>query len=181
MAADRFIVVTGGPGSGKTSLIDALQAQGYARSIEAGRAIIQDQMMIDGPALPWKDPELFAEAMLIWEMRSYRMAQSMAGPVIFDRGVPDAIGYLRLLNRPIPSHFHEAARQFRYNPTVFIAPPWAEIFTQDRERKQSFEEACRTFEAMVAVYSACGYSLVELPLAPVQERLSFLKSHLKQP
>lgn len=35
---NRFVVITGGPGSGKTSLIEALQRAGYARSVEAGRA-----------------------------------------------------------------------------------------------------------------------------------------------
>ncbi|MGA3348907.1 MAG: AAA family ATPase [Candidatus Sulfotelmatobacter sp.] len=40
---ERFFVITGGPGSGKTTLIDALQQAGYARSIEAGRGAIQSR------------------------------------------------------------------------------------------------------------------------------------------
>ena len=83
----RFHVITGGPGSGKTSLIDALARAVHAHTVEAGRAIIQDQRAIDGPALPWRDPLAFAELMLSWELRSYRMAGAMAGPVFFDRGV----------------------------------------------------------------------------------------------
>ena len=51
---ERFHVVTGGPGSGKSTVIDALGRAGYARTIEAGRAIIEDQVAIDGPALPWR-------------------------------------------------------------------------------------------------------------------------------
>ena len=61
---ERFHVITGGPGSGKTSLIDALARAGHAHTVEAGRAIIQDQRAIDGPALPWRDPLAFAELML---------------------------------------------------------------------------------------------------------------------
>ena len=85
----RFFVVTGGPGSGKSSLIDRLQRNGYAGSVEAGRGIIQDQVIVGGIALPWSEPMLFAELMLCWEMRSYHIAQNAAGPVFFDRGVPD--------------------------------------------------------------------------------------------
>ena len=48
----RLFVVTGGPGSGKTTLIDALAQADCARSIEAGRGVIQDQVAIGGPALP---------------------------------------------------------------------------------------------------------------------------------
>ena len=62
--SDRFIIVTGGPGSGKSTLIDALAAAGFVRTIEAGRGVIQDQVAIGGNALPWQDPPAFAELML---------------------------------------------------------------------------------------------------------------------
>jgi len=73
---DHFHVITGGPGSGKTSLVDALAAEGFRHMPEAGRAIIQDQVDIGGTALPWDDRESFATLMLGWEMRSYREATS---------------------------------------------------------------------------------------------------------
>jgi predicted ATPase len=173
-AADRFFVVTGGPGSGKSTLIDALERGGYARSVEAGRAIIQAQVAIDGPALPWRDPALFAELMLSWEMRSYALAQEQSRPVFFDRGVPDVVGYLRLMNLPVPAHMERAATAYRYHRRVFIAPPWLEIFAQDRERKQDFAEAVRTYDAMVATYADFGYELIELPRAPVAARVDFV-------
>jgi len=114
----RPFVVTGGPGSGKTTLIDALAQAGCARSIEAGRGVIQDQMAVGGPALAWRDPKAFAELMLCWEMRSYHLAQEQAGPIFFDRGVPDVIGYLRMLGLPVPQHMEEAAAIFRYQRRV---------------------------------------------------------------
>lgn len=45
---ERFHVITGGPGSGKTSLLNALRSRGYNCSVEAGRGIIQDQVSIAG-------------------------------------------------------------------------------------------------------------------------------------
>ncbi len=168
---DRLFVITGGPGSGKSTLVEALAARGLCTMPEAGRAIIQDQVAIGGEALPWSDRRVFAELMLSWEMRSYRQALRVSGPVIFDRGVPDVLGYLRLSNLPIPSHVERAAHMFRYHPRVFIAPPWKEIFELDAERKQSFEEAQATYEAMVETYSGLGYELVPLALEPVEERV----------
>jgi len=174
-----FYILTGGPGSGKSSLIEALHRQGYTRSIEAGRGIIQDQVAIGGRALPWSDPLLFAELMLSWEMRSYRLARESSGPVFFDRGLPDVLGYLRLLNILAPEHMRKAAEIFRYNRAVFIAPPWREIFCQDRERKQDFDEAVRTYESMVATYTALDYELVEVPRLPLEERLSFILQRIR--
>ena len=176
---ERLFVLTGGPGSGKSTLIEALARAGYAGSVEAGRAVIQGQMAIDGPALPWRDPPAFAELMLCWEIRSYHLAKDQAGLVFFDRGVPDVVGYLRLLGLRVPAHMDNAARIFRYNRRVFIAPPWQAIFRGDRERKQSFDEAMRTYEAMVTTYRDYGYELIELPRATIEERVCFVLEHTR--
>lgn len=50
--SDRFFVLTGGPGSSKTTLIEALRQAGFATSAEAGRGIIRDQSAIGGPPCP---------------------------------------------------------------------------------------------------------------------------------
>ncbi len=177
----RFFVITGGPGSGKSALIEALQESGYITSVEAGRGIIRDQVAISGNALPWSEPLLFAEMMLTWEMRSYHMAQYENGTVFFDRGVPDVLGYLRVLSLPVPDHMQRAADAFRYNRRVFISPPWQEIFRQDRERKQGFDEAKRTHDAMAATYTALGYDLVEIPRSPVEARARFVLENVGPP
>lgn len=177
---ERFHIITGGPGSGKSTLIDALASNGYALMPEAGRAIIQDQVSIGGSALPWSDREAFADLMLSWEMRSYREAATRPGPVFFDRGIPDVVGYLRLCGLPVPEATLRAAETLRYARRVFIAPHWPAIFTQDAERKQSSVEAEATYAAMVDVYAELGYELIELPLASVADRVSFIRSRIEQ-
>ena len=172
---DRLFVVTGGPGSGKTTLINALAACGFTVMPEAGRAIIQQQLASGGTALPWRDRLAFAELMLDWDLRSYQAALAVAGPVIFDRGIPDVLGYLQLCKLSAPPHFEAAAHNHRYHRQVFIAPPWETIFTQDRERKQSMEEARATHHAMVEIYSRLGYELLPLPLATVEERIALVR------
>jgi predicted ATPase len=175
---ERFFVLTGGPGSGKSTLIEALAAGGVRTMPESGRAIIQDQVAIGGQALPWADRSAFAELMLTWEMRSYREALAGDGPVAFDRGVPDVLGYLRLCGLAIPEHVRKAAEVFRYHRRVLIAPPWAEIFGTDTERKQSFEEAVATYRVLVETYEALGYELISLPLVPVEERVRFVLAEI---
>ena len=179
--SDRLFVITGGPGSGKTTLIEALVAAGLDTSPEVGRRIIQDQQAVDGQALPWRDRGLFAEMMLAFEMANHAAAARQPGPVLFDRGVPDVIGYLDLIGFPVPDHMDRAARRLRYNRRVFIAPPWPEIYRNDGERRQDLDEAARTYEAMVRTYGRYGYALVELPRAPVESRVAFILDVLARP
>lgn len=176
----RFFVITGGPGSGKTTLIEALARCGLGAMPEAGRAIIQDQTRIGGAGWHGQDRRLFAELMLGWEMRSWHEARALDGPVFFDRGVPDVIGYLDLYEGHVPDHVLRAAALFRYNPTVFLAPPWPEIFGPDDERRQGFDEAVATADAMSRAYSAAGYDVLPLPLASVDARVDFVRDHIAQ-
>ncbi len=112
--------------------------------------------------------------MLSREMQSHRLHAGRQENVFFDRGVPDAAGYLRLLGHAVPDHMVRAMALFRYNRQVFICPPWPEIFRQDKERKQTMDEAIRTYQAMMATYADCGYELVEVPRASVEERVAFI-------
>ena len=81
---NRFFVLTGGPGSGKTTLIEALEARGYATTEEAGRGVIREQMQGGGSgrvfiAPPWK--EIFGadeERRQSWEV-AVRTYETMVG------------------------------------------------------------------------------------------------------
>ena len=170
----RGFVITGGPGAGKTTLVEALARAGLRIMPEAGRTVIQDQAAIDGPGRPSIDPLLFAELQLAHDLTRHREARNGEGITIFDRGIVDVIGYLRLLGRETPVHFIEAARRFRYDRRVFVAPPWAAIYANDAERTQDFAEAVATHAAVTAAYVEAGYDLIDLPLADVQARARFV-------
>lgn len=171
---NRFFVLTGGPGAGKTTLIEEMKRRGLATTEEAGRGVIREEMESGGDALPWVDRERFAERMFEWELRSWRDAEREKGPVLFDRGLPDTIGYLRLEGLEVPAWMEEEAWRLRYNASVFIAAPWPEIYGRDEERRQSWDVAVRTYEVMVEAYTDLGYRLVEVPRASVAERADFV-------
>ncbi|WP_217371697.1 AAA family ATPase [Paracoccus yeei] len=178
---DHMFIVTGGPGSGKTSLIGALARQGFRSMPEAGRAIIRDQVRIGGSSLPWSDRSMFAELMLGWELRSWHEARALDGPVLMDRGIPDVIGYLTLCGLPVPAHVEAAASLYPYNKRVFIAPFWDAIFTQDSERRQDRQEAEATGRVMAQTYARLGYQMIELPRTSLEDRADFVKGWLSVP
>ncbi|WP_323779342.1 AAA family ATPase [Leisingera sp.] len=176
--SDHFFVVTGGPGAGKTSLITEFARRGFHTIPESGRAIIRAEMQSGGDALPWAGRMAYAERMLEQDLRAYSAAQALSGPVIFDRGIPDIVGYLTLCGLPVPPHVAAAARTARYNHRVFLAPYWNDIFTQDAERTQSRAEAEVTCAVMRETYAALGYEIVELPRTGTARRADFIETHL---
>ena len=170
----KLFVITGGPGAGKTTLIEALAASDQHTVAESGRRIIRQQNLISGPARPWCDPDLYAELLLSWDLRSHQEASSLDAAVFFDRGIPDTIGYLRLIGLPVPDHFTAAARRFAYNGRAFVCPPWREIYEQDEERKQTFRTAEETYLSIVEVYRELGYELLEVPPGRLADRRHFV-------
>jgi predicted ATPase len=175
---EYFHIITGGPGSGKTTLLHSLEDRYFLTMPEGAGAIIQDQTAIDGQALPWKDKAAYAELMLNWELRSYREAPRGNRPVLFERGIPDIIGYLELNRLPVPQHLINAATNCRYHKNVFIAPHWPEIYSKGGERKESPEDARAAFEAVMNVYRRLGYELLELPKGNLDARVRFIMDNL---
>ena len=95
-------------------------------------------------------------------------------PVFFDRGIPDLYGYSHHFCNHIPSSVSQAVQQYRYNPKVFIFSPWLEIYSHDSERKQDFQEAIDTYQALKEAYLVCGYQLIEVPKVSVLNRTEFI-------
>lgn len=179
-ATDRLHIITGGPGSGKSTLIDALAAAGVATSAEVGRAIIREQVAAGGDALPWADERAFAELMLPREVAAHAAALASGVTTVLDRGVLDVIGFLRVSGLVVPPAFDAAARRMRYNACVFLAPFWADIYTHDAERKQAPAVAQATEAIMRKTYAGYGYELIELPRMSVAERVRFVRARLQQ-
>lgn len=170
----NFFVITGGPGMGKTSLLEELERRKYICIPEIGRQIIIHQMNIKGIALPWKSPMLFGELMFRQAHEDFLTCGEQQQPVFFDRGIPDVIGYMELCRLQPGREIKEIAKSLRYHPLVFITPPWEEIYRNDTERKQSFPEAVETYKMMQRVYTKFGYQTLEIPKVSIRDRADFL-------
>lgn len=173
----NFYIITGGPGCGKTTLINELESQGYNCVPEAAREIIKKQMAENGNALPWKDTIAYKKLMLDQSVKDY-LAANADIITFFDRGIPDTLCYAKVLNMAITLEEDFAAKQYLYNK-VFLLPPWKEIYTTDTERKQDWNEAVHTYELMKETYTEYGYDIIEVPKLTTLERVNFVIDKLK--
>ena len=166
------IVLTGAPGAGKTTLLHAAAAAGVGTSPEVARVLLQQP---GGMALRAADPLGFAEAMLEAHIREFERHEGQAGPVLFDRGFPDVVGFLDVSGLPVPGSIDAACRRLRYTGPILRAPAWADIYQQDAERIQDWGQAVASDEAVTAAWQRYGYEVIDLPLVGVEERLRFLQ------
>lgn len=179
MDESKRIVISGGPGAGKTALLEELRRRGYACSDEVARRIIREQVEADGDALPWANRENYSRLMLARSVVAWREDAAADGITFFDRGVPDTLGYVRLVElSELECEVAAMCMLFRYWRFVFLAPPWREIYENDQERRQDFDEAIRTYERMERTYRECGYEVVPIPLAPIAERAEFVLAEI---
>lgn len=164
-------VLTGAPGAGKSTLLDAAATAGIVTSPEVARELLQAP---GGMQMRARDPLGFAEAMLEAHRKEFELHDGQEGPVLFDRGFPDVVGFLDVSGLPVPKAVDQACRDLRYAGPILRAPAWRDIYRQDDERIQTWEEAVASDEAVTAAWRRYGYEPVDLPLGSIALRLEFL-------
>jgi len=176
----NLFVITGGPGVGKTTLINELRDIGFLVVEEDARKIIQAQMLMGGDALPWKNKTLYAKLMLEASVNTYQTIKEKqpSNPVFFDRGILDTICYMNMENIPPLTEMKAMVLARPYADKVFILPPWKKIYQTDNERKQTWQEAVFTFEKMKETYLSYGYEVIEIPKADVDTRRRFIEKEI---
>ena len=177
MPEKQIYVITGGPGFGKTVLVEALQAKGYLCSGEFARELILSQQETDGDILPWKNPRLFQQTVL--KKRKEFFDSVPEGTIAFaDRAIPDQLAFARYKGFGTPEVLLSAASEYRYAYKIFVTPPWPEIFVNDPIRTETFDEALQIHRIVVETYRNLNYQIIELPLVPISERLNYLLQHI---
>lgn len=181
--APRFVVITGGPGSGKTTLIDHLASLGYATVPEAGIQIIEElnqEYGIPGQ-VAWRQGHMDEFQRLIFQRQvALEAACSVAGDafVFCDRGRPDVLAYAELAGLVLDDDQWALVEEQRYfrvflldTLTGFEARP-ATGRTSDRQR------SVRLYDLLDTGYRSLGYVLVPVPELSIEERVRLVLSDL---
>jgi predicted ATPase len=174
--SDRFIVLSGCSGGGKSTLLEALRQHGHGVVEEPGRRIVQQELATGGSALPWQDIAAFARRAINMALADRQAMQDHPGLVFFDRGLIDAASALEAHSgEPLLTSL---AAEHRYNRLVFLTPPWPEIYAGDLERRHDFDAAVAEYQRLESLYPALGYEAIILPKVTVAERADFVLRHL---
>jgi predicted ATPase len=175
-AWDRFVVISGCSGGGKSTLIEELARRGHAVVEEPGRRIVREECLGDGAALPWVDGAAFARRAITLALADRAAIADASDWVFFDRGLIDAASALQhLTGEPA---LDRLASSHRYHRRVFLTPPWPEIHRRDTERRHGLDEAIGEYDRLHEVYPALGYEVTVVPRIGVEARADFVLAHL---
>lgn len=170
----KKIVITGGPGTGKTSLINKIEEDGHSCLHEISRSVTLEARAAGIEQLFISHPLLFSQKLLEGRIKQHQEASAFTGDTIFlDRGIPDVVAYMDCFGETYDSSFSKACQDHPYEK-IFLLPPWEEIYVSDNERFENYEQAVLIHEALYNTYSSLGYDIVLVPKDSVENRVAFI-------
>ena len=176
MKRHKRYVLTGSPGSGKTTLLQALKSE-YISCFEEVFRVLFLQAKDRGVDSPFQDEPLALSEEIIKGRVADFNAAAVSKIHLYDRGIHDAIAYLDGIQVEVPKRFIEIGQSHIYDK-VFILPPWQEIFANDHERIENFDETEAIHNELIKTYTAYGMPPIVVPKLSVEKRVSFLNDHL---
>ena len=167
-------ILTGTPGSGKTSIMHELKNQGYMVVEEAATDVIALELLHDNPE-PWRQPDFIDKIVRLQKERQIETSIYPETLQFYDRSpictyaLNHHLGY-----PPSPCLLEEMERIERegiYQRQVFFIENLGFCKPTDA-RKISFAESLIFEKIHVEVYTSSGYDLIKIPPLSLSERVS---------
>lgn len=178
---NKKIVISGGPGSGKSTLVSLLRRNGYVCVDEFSRTLIENAQKKGEHNIFKSQPLYFSEE--VWKARREKyekfkpkINKTKSSYTFFDRGLHDVVAYLDCIGVPYNPHQFDPS-SFHYDMAMLL-PPWEAIYTQDNERKEDFEEAEKLYFYIKKTYQKYKIPIFEIPFERPEVRISTLLKYL---
>lgn len=171
----NWCVITGGPSSGKTTLIDQLAKAGHQVAPEVARDYIK-KMLANNYTLDEirHDSYQLQRGILAMALKRERQLERKQ-TLFFDRGTPDSLGYFRYYQLDA-QHVSHSCQHTRYRKIFYCHQLPLEY---DAIRLEDSLSAKMISDYIYEAYLNLGYDLIELPPISVEERIHIILSHLQ--
>lgn len=175
----KKIVITGGPGTGKSSIINELMRRGFSCCEEISRKVTLDARKNGVDQLFLTNPLLFSQLLLDGRKQQYTEANDSGKEFVFlDRGLPDVLAYMDYKGSEYPDEFTQACKDNVYD-YAFVLAPWKEIYTSDNERYENFEQAEEIHQSLLYTYKKYEYNLKDVPFGSIETRVDYILNVVK--
>jgi predicted ATPase len=173
----NWIVITGGPCSGKTTVIETLRELGYTTTIEHARHYIDTQSIKGLTAQEIRRNKLEFQRVVLDMQIEEEENLDVRELVFLDRALPDAMAYYAFLGLDYDKRLIEKCNEFRYRH-VFILDRLPLV--RDYARLESEEDQKKIQELITSVYKSFPYPVTQVPVLPLMDRVNFILEHVKR-
>jgi predicted ATPase len=176
----RFIL-TGAPGAGKTSILRALAAGGYAVVPEAATDVVTARLALE-EAEHWADPVFIDRIAALQRQRRQARVRPGVTVQVHDRSAVCTLALARYLAHPVPPVLEQevawATGDGSFDRRVFFvrllgfieATAVRRISYADSQAFERIHEDC---------YRRLGFDLVDVPAGTVAERAAAVGAHIR--
>ncbi len=160
-------IITGGPHSGKSSVLRLIETQGIQVLHETARLIIredQEKKKLDpsySHLYPWEDQSIFCRR--CHERQIEREKQLSGGIVILDRSIIDNLAYAAVAGIELDKKIYLDIDKAVYEKEVFCFE-LLRSYKTDRQRKDSEEQVKAVHRELIRVYRNLGFEVILVPV-----------------
>lgn len=173
-------MLTGAPGTGKTSVLHELRRRGYAAVEEAATDVIA-RAQARGVDEPWRREDFVDEIVALQRFRTSKPAFSDTKVQFHDRSPLCTLALARYLHLPVTrilaAEVSRVLREQVYEPSVLLVRPLGFV-EPTAARRISYADSLVFERVHEEVYRDHGFSLVDLPPGRVSDRADVAEAHV---